>query len=107
MLGSNKGTMYLNMKSSFESEKYLIIVPANLIITYCNFRMGNHNLLVEAGGWEKPKIDFEKRLCNLCRNHIGDKHHFLLVYPLLKLYETNISLNISQNFQTLINFDYF
>ena len=30
VLGSNKGTMYLNMKSSFESEKYLIILPANL-----------------------------------------------------------------------------
>ena len=55
MLGSNKGTMYLNMKSSFKFEKYLIILPANLRITYCKFRTGNHNLPVEAGRWEKNR----------------------------------------------------
>ena len=84
MLGSNKGSMYLNMKPSFESEKYLTILPANLRITYCKFRTGNHNLPVEAGRWEKPKIDHKKRLCDSCHKYIGDEYHFLLVCPLLK-----------------------
>ena len=84
MLGSNKGSLYLNMKSSFESEKYLTIPPANLRITYCKFRTGNHNLPVEAGRWEKSKIDYEKRWCDLCHKYIGDEYHLLLVCPLLK-----------------------
>ena len=78
MLGSNKGTMYLNMKSSFEYEKYLIILPANLRITYCKFKTGNHNLPVEAGRWEKPKIDFEKRLCDLGHKYIGNEYHLFV-----------------------------
>ena len=66
MLGSNKGSMYLNIRSSFESR-----------ITYCKFRTGNHNLPVEAGRWEKPKIDHEKRLWDLYHKYIGDEYHFL------------------------------
>ena len=65
---------------------------------------------VEAGKWEKPKIDYQKRLCDLCHKYIGDEYHFSLACPLpeairdkhLPEYFTKFP-----KFQTFVNFDYY
>ena len=62
-------------------QEHRITLTLIILITLCPNH--NHNLPVEAGRWEKPKIDFEKD-CDLCHKYIGDEYHLLLICPLLK-----------------------
>ena len=41
-----------------------------------SFRTRNHKLPVEIGRWKK--IDFDRRLCMLCKTDVGDEFHYIL-----------------------------
>ena len=63
-------------KHKFEFERYLTILPSNLLHYFSSFRTRNHRLEVEAGRW--TGIKYDERKCNLCRVEIGDEYHYLL-----------------------------
>ena len=63
-------------KHKFEFERYLTILPSNLLHYFSSFRTRNHRLEVETGRW--TGIKYDKRKCNLCKAEIGDEYHYLL-----------------------------
>ena len=64
----------------FAKEKYLDLLPSNLLQYLIWFRTANHKLAVETGRW--GKISYDQRICNMCSsNAIGDEFHTLLKCP--------------------------
>jgi hypothetical protein len=43
-------------------------------------RLGSHNFMVERGRWQRPKLNYQLRLCTEC-NDIEDEYHILLMCP--------------------------
>jgi hypothetical protein len=71
---------YKLFKTTYCVEPYLMInLPKK---SYCNiarFRVSSHNLRIETGRHENPKIPVEERICNKCpSNEIEDEMHCLL-----------------------------
>ena len=80
MQESNKGEMYSSMKKNSGKEKYLDLLPSNLLQYLTWFRTANHKLAVETGRW--GKINCAQRICNMCSsNEIGDEFHTLCKCP--------------------------
>lgn len=74
---SSKGVTYKIVKSNFEYEKYLDILPLIFRKILVKFRTSNHHLPVKLGRWEG--IPFNERFCPLCNTkRIADEFHYIL-----------------------------
>ena len=52
-------------------------------------RTGSHQLRVETGRWERPRVAREQRICQRCQSgEVNDEHHMegrkIYMYPLTK-----------------------
>ena len=75
---TSRGQFYSIFKKNFEIENYLTRLPEP-------FRTSNLRLPIETGRWHNvPKED---RICNLCREQIGDEYHILFVCSNAKVVE--------------------
>ena len=63
-------------KHKFEFERYLTILPSNLLHYFSSFRTRKHRLEVETGRW--TDIKYDERKCNLCKVEIGNVYDYLL-----------------------------
>ena len=70
--------VYINFKTSFVFEKYLVSLTPQLTKTFCAFRLNNTRLPKVVGRYTKTPRD--QRYCNLCcnGNFFGDEFHLLL-----------------------------
>ena len=82
MAGENnriqKSETYLLFKTKVGLEKYLALKNRKLRVAFSKFRLSDHNLMIEAGRRQKPKIDREKRFCTVCTNIVENEVHFLI-----------------------------
>ena len=86
MEDSSKSLHYRYFKLTYETEFYLDIdLPYLYKKTLSNFRCSGHNLMIEKGRHQSPKVDRSFRICPFClkRNAyvIEDEFHFFLVCP--------------------------
>ena len=85
---SSSGTNYRIFKESFETSKYIKILPNYFTKILMNFKTRNHKLPIEIGGWKN--IPHSERTCSLCNNDIGDEYHYILSCKhFIKQYYTN------------------
>ena len=76
--------LYSKLKHDFEYENYLDTEnPFRTEVT--KFRLSAHALPVEKGRYARPIIERNSRLCNLCKNGIGDEEHVLFLCDNIKL----------------------
>lgn len=75
-LQCEKSSNYRIYKHLFTSESYLSKLSFNEVKIMLSFRTRNHKLPVEIGRWKK--IDFDRRLCTLCKTDVGDEFHYIL-----------------------------
>ena len=71
---SSNSTFYRIFKT-FELEKYLYTTPRSLLSFLIRFRTRNHKLPIETGSWGRIPVNL--RVCESCRNKVGDEYHFL------------------------------
>lgn len=57
---------YAKIKIDFKLEQYLLHLPIQLRRNFTKLRISAHQLASEIGRYSKPKIPFEKRLCQFC-----------------------------------------
>lgn len=87
-----KCNYYKEFKLELCLEKYLTSLPDQLKIALCKFRCSAHLLPIEKG--RHLGIPRNERLCNHCKNDIGDEFHFLFICPqFLNLRKECIPLN--------------
>ena len=70
---------YITFKKDFRLESYLLYVKDfKLRKLYSKLRLSSHDLEVERGRYQKPRIPREDRLCKMCNVSIEDKEHFFI-----------------------------
>ena len=73
---SSKCLNYRLYKHEFVFEKYFHILPNDLALSLCKFRLMNHKLPFEKGRFEN--VAREQRTCHLCDgNLLGDEFYYL------------------------------
>ena len=74
--------VYNHVKSNFEYEKYLDILPCNLRCYLTKLRLSSHSLKIQTGRYSTQRIDRNQRYCIYCNKHdIEDEYHFILICP--------------------------
>ena len=74
VFNSPKCLNYRMYKSKFGFEKYLTILPYDLMYILCKFRCCSHRLPIESGRFFS--IDRSDRICDLCNlDELGDEFH--------------------------------
>ncbi len=83
MNSSNKAIFYRSVKTTFEQEKYLDILPNKLRKHLTKIRLSNHKLPIETGRWSNtPRVE---RICPCCPyNTLGDEFHHVFECPFFK-----------------------
>lgn len=77
LYSTSRGQFYSIFKKDFELENYLRRLPESLRIWITKFRLSNIRLPIEIGRWYN--IPKEQRMCNFCRESIGDEYHILFI----------------------------
>ena len=78
---SNKN--YRLFKTSCKKfEPYLLKLFLNQFKYIISYRTRNHRLPIEIGRWKK--IKYNRRICTLCKQGIGNEYHYLLACKELK-----------------------
>ena len=63
-------------------EPYLFIgLPRKHYTNIARFRTSSHNLRIESGRHEKPKLPADRRTCLKCNQGIEDEIHCMLICP--------------------------
>ena len=75
----SESNIYRILKVEFKQSPYMKILPINLCKTFLKYRTRNHRLPTEIGRWRG--IPYKDRLCNLCKQCIGDEFHMVLECP--------------------------
>lgn len=57
----------------------------NNITTLLRFRTSHHKLPIETCRWNN--IPRNQKICNLCKNNIGDDYHYIMAHVCLDLKE--------------------
>jgi len=74
----NKLRTYMKFKRQFKVENYLnCFRQANARKMFTRLRISAHDLKIESGRYQQPKILVEERLCGSC-NAIDDEFHFVM-----------------------------
>ena len=73
---SPKCINYRIYKSDFGFEKYLTVLPSDLMYNLSKFRCGSHRLPIESSRFFS--MTRSERICDLCdREEIGDEFHYI------------------------------
>jgi len=72
---------YRMYKNDLIMEKYLLLLPLPLRISFTRFRVANHKLPIEKGRFEN--IPRHERKCSVC-DVLGDEFHYLFMCPKFK-----------------------
>ena len=78
-LKDGKCNYYKEFKLDLCLEKYLTNLPDQLKISLCKFRCSTHLLPIEKG--RHLGIPRNERLCELCKDDLGDEYHYLFICP--------------------------
>jgi hypothetical protein len=71
---------YKNVKSTFEYEKYLDILPKGFRFYFCKLRMSGLPLRIQTGRFNRNLIPRNERYCLCCNNlDIEDEYHFICI----------------------------
>ncbi len=74
---SSKCLLYRNFNKELKFEKYLIVLPKQLMKALIRFRTSNHSLPIETGRY--VNVERKDRICTLCiSNNIGDECHYFI-----------------------------
>ena len=74
----NKLRSYMKFKNTFETEKYLSsMTQTNSRKYFTRLRISAHDLTIERGRYQKPKIPLDLRLCEKCKT-LEDEAHFVM-----------------------------
>ena len=66
--------IYRLHKTEIRLEPYLLVVKNSVTkIFLSRFRLSPHNLYMETGRWQRPKIPPEDRICPSCKNGVEDE----------------------------------
>ena len=76
---SSKCSLYKEFKPELKLEKYLLTLDTNLRINLTKYRLSNHKLPIEVG--RHNNIIREERLCEYCKDDVGDEYHYMFVCP--------------------------
>lgn len=103
---------YRLIKKDLRTEPYLLLNISRKVYTkIARFRTSSHNLRIETGRHEIPKLPVENRICNKCSlNEVEDEIHCLLVCPnqgVVREMLFDVASNTVPNFQQLSNHDKF
>ena len=77
LYASSRGQFYSIFKNNFELENYLTRLPDSYSTWITKLRTANLRLPIETGRWYN--IPREDRICNFCKEHIGDEYHILFI----------------------------
>ena len=67
---------YRLFKTEIKLEPYLLEVKDSVTIRFLSrFWLSSHNLYIETGRWQCPKIPPEDRICPSCKNGVEDEIH--------------------------------
>ena len=71
---------YKLFKTSYSIEPYLLInLPKKTINNIARFRLSSHNLKIETGRHQTPKVPVENRICDKCTSsEVEDEIHFIV-----------------------------
>ena len=71
---------YKTFKTTYCIEPYLTMnLPKKTYVNIARFRVSSHNLRINTGRHESPKLPINERICNKCdSNEIEDEQHCLL-----------------------------
>ena len=69
---------YRLFKTEIKLEHYLLVVNNSVTRRFLSrFRLSSHNLCIETGRWQRPKIPPEDHICPSCNNGVEDELHVL------------------------------
>lgn len=72
--------IYRNVKSCFEYECYLNILPRCFRFYFCRLRMNGLPLKIQTGRFSRNRIPREERYCLFCNDlDIEDEYHFICI----------------------------
>ena len=81
MINSSRGEFYSKFKSEFKLENYLLNLNSTNRTYITKLRTCNLKFPIETGRWlGVPK---EERLCNLCKNSVGNEFHYIFCCEML------------------------
>jgi hypothetical protein len=79
----NKLLNYSTFKENFKLENYILTVPLEKRKNFTKLRISAHDLEIEKGRHNRPKVPSHQRICKYCEtNSIENECHFLLYCPL-------------------------
>ena len=73
---SHKKKNYLLLKKVWKPEQYLSNLDSVLAHSLLKYRTSNHSLPVETG--RHFNVQYNERICLLCKDDVGDEYHYLL-----------------------------
>ena len=74
---SSRGEFYGSFKNEFMLEPYLLRLNKSERVFMSKFRCSNIKFPIETGRW--TNIPKNERLCNLCRENLGNEFHYLFI----------------------------
>ena len=102
-VGRNKLRTYKLFKSSFETEKYcMVLMPISHRAAFCKFRCGVAPIRIETGRYEN--IAVSQRLCNFC-NVVEDETHVILDCSAYDLLRNNLFSKAISVLPSIMNLD--
>jgi hypothetical protein len=83
-------------KTNFHLENYVIMFSRSFRSNFSKLRLSAHSLMIEKGRHLIPKLDPQKRLCNLCTlNEIEDEFHVIIKCPFYDTFRTDMLRTLS------------
>ena len=80
---SSRGQYYFSFKNDFGLENYLIRLSEHARVSITKLRTSNLKIPIETGRWNN--IPKEDRICNLCKEALGDEFHYLFICKNIEL----------------------
>ena len=79
LLTMSKCDTYSMYKRSFACEKYLKVLPPDLAISLCKFRLSSHKLEIERMRYRPHYVPRNERFCTKCNsNELSNEYHHIL-----------------------------
>jgi len=73
----SKLLLYSILNTQYSYQSYLNN-KCNEIPSLTKFRLSLHWLPIERGRYERPKLQYDKRICSLCNTKLGNEYHALM-----------------------------
>lgn len=98
---------YKTFKNTYCLERYLTLnLPKKTLNNIARFRVSSHNLKIETGRHENPKLPIENRTCDKCKSsEIEDELHCLIICSHNTTPRNNLFLKASSLINNFNNLD--